>query len=172
MKKVIISCLLVGFIGIGSYFVNMDTKNDIAEAQLNTDYVVDKIESFALKEEDQVKVSSLEKEVSFGKDKKIFLFTQDSNKLGYAIFDGSKLVLVASGDGKQEYDQYGNFFIVYGEKPDMDARELHILINRGPNHEDITETFELDEEKYYLVIKELPKGIKQTKVFSDNYNFK
>jgi hypothetical protein len=81
------------------------------------------------------------------------------------------VVSAVYGDTKQGYDQYKNFFIVFGEKPKIEYSKLNLLINTDNDHEDIRKTIDLEKGKFYLVVQKLPKDIKNTNVWSKNYTF-
>ncbi|HAM80907.1 hypothetical protein [Ornithinibacillus bavariensis] len=167
MKKIVtITFLAVALFFIAAYF----SASSKAETSKNTDRIAE-IEKFsALDEEEQIKVEEILMEKDFGKKYSIALF-KNKEGIGYAILENDNLVLVSFGNNRQEYDQFKNFYIVYGENPQDDYQELKITIEMGNNYENLEEVITLDEGKYYLHVKELPINIKGTKVFSDNYIF-
>ena len=124
----------------------------------------------ALDGENQIKAAEVLMEKSFGNNYSIVLF-KNNDGIGYAVLENDNLLLVTFGDNRQGYDQFKDFYIVYGEKPKDDYRELKITIEMGNNHENMEEVIALDSGKYYLHVKELSKSIEGTRVFSDNYNF-
>ncbi|MDY0409665.1 hypothetical protein [Paracerasibacillus soli] len=90
--------------------------------------------------------------------------------MGYVILKDNKILTVAYGDNKYGYDQYKNYFIVYGEKPKLEYKKLNLLI-QAKNNEDMNKSVNLGEGRYYLEIQKLPKGMKESRVYTDNYKF-
>ena len=169
LKKVLITfSMSLTVIASSLYFLQSGNAEGTSEIHLKT-----KIEEFsALDKEEQVRITQIIKEKSFNDSSKVILFLQQNNSLGYAISQHDQLTSVVYGnDVNQGYDQYKNYFIVYGEKPAKNNKELTITINTGNNHADLTKIIPLDEGKYFISVNKLPKDIKNSSVSSDNIRY-
>ena len=167
LKKIVtIIFLAISLFVVGSSF-NTNTKAETS----NNKNLIEEIEKFsALDEENQIKAAEILMEKSFGNNFSIVLF-KNNDGIGYAILESDNLISVMFGSNRQGYDQFKNYYIVYGEKPKEDYQELEITIEMGNHHDNMVEVIALDSGKYYLHVKELSKSIEGTRVFSDNYNF-
>ena len=167
LKKIVkIIFLAISFFILGSSFKT----NFKAETSNNKNLMEEIMKFSALDEEKQIKAAEILMEKRFGYNYSIVLF-KNYDGIGYAISESDNLISVMFGNNLQGYDQFKNFYIVYGEKPKDDYRELEITIEMGNNHDDLKEVIALDSGKYYLHVKELSKSVEDTKVFTDNYNF-
>lgn len=169
MKKVIASFLILLTLLALSFF---NFKNGNAENNIK-DNLKSKIEEFSsLDEVERVKIKKFINEKSFNDSEKVILFLQENNSLGYAILVNDKVKMVFYGNSfNQSYEQYKNYYFVYGEKPNKNNKELKITIDAGDNFEEIEKTIPLEEGKYFLSIGELPKDIKNSRVFSENFRY-
>ena len=169
LKKVLITFLVfITLIATSLYFVKSGYAENTFKDNLKT-----KIEKFSsLDKKEQVRVKKIIKEKNFNDSYKISLFLQQNNSLGYAISQHDKIKSVVYGNNiKQGYDQYKNYFIVYGEKPNINNKRLEITINTGYNHDDIVKIISLEEGKYFLSIDKLPKDIKHSNVYTENFRY-
>lgn len=174
MKKVIVTFLiLLTVIAASLYYLK--TRN----VENNTmDNLKSKIEEFsALNEEERVKIKKFINEKNFNDTEKIILFLQENNSLGYVILENDKIKMITYGNDingnnvNQSYEQYKNYFFVYGVKPKKNNTELKMTIDAGDNFEDIEKTIPLDEGEYFLSVGELPKEIKNSRFFSENFKY-
>lgn len=166
MKKILLVTILI----VGTLlFTNYSFKVKATTEQGN---LVEQIETFsALEEDNQIKIKRIEREFSFNKDNQVILFIGEEEGLGYAILNKGKPISVVFGDIKQGYDQYKNYFIAYGEKPDEKFSKLNLLINTSNEEIDIEKSIDLEQGRYYLVVQELPGDIKGSRVLMGNYIF-
>lgn len=170
MKKVIYPLLLItGIIGV-FIFIQLNTTTDISIKAEKLDFKKE-IEIFTVADgEDDFSVAEIEKTINFNKNQQVVLFNSNEDKLGYAILEDKKILMVAYGDNKQGFDHYKDYFIVFGEKPNLEYTKLNLIIETK-NHEDINKSVALGDEKYYLEVQELPEGLEEARVQMDNYHF-
>lgn len=168
MKKILFSILILFIVVTSSfYFLKRENTEENSSVDLKS-----KIEEFsALDEEKRIKIKKFIHEKSFNDSEKVILFLQENNNLGYAILKNGNIKTVAYGDNNQSYEQYKNYFFVYGEKPNKNNKELKITIDAGDNFEEMEKTIALDENDYFLSIGELPEEIENSRVFSENFKY-
>ena len=168
LKKILLAIsILIGGLGIFNFVHS--TNKVYANVKVEKPDLKREIESFTAIG-DQIMVKSIEKIVDFNKTQQIALFISQEDKLGYVILKDNKILTVAYGDNKYGYDQYKNYFIVYGEKPKLEYKKLNLLI-QAKNNEDMNKSVNLGEGRYYLEIQKLPEGMKESRVYTDNYKF-
>lgn len=170
MKKLFIYSIL--FLALTVSVLNFVKTGDAKENP--SDELQTKIEKFSeLDQDKQVKVERIVTEKKFDDHYTCVLFKQKNKSIGYAILKNDAIVSVVFGENSQKgYEQFKNYSIIFGEKPNENYTELEITINAGNNHEDIEKKFQLDNDRYFLFIEKLPKEIKYSNINSDNFNFK
>ena len=167
LKKIVtIIFLAISLFVVGSSF-NTNSKAETG----NNKNLIEEIGKFsALDEENQIKAAEILMEKSFGNNYSIVLF-KNNDGIGYAILESDNLISVMFGSNRQGYDQFKNYYIVYGEKPKEDYQELEITIEMGNHHDNMEEVIALDFREVLSSCKRAFMSIEGTRVFSDNYNF-
>lgn len=107
--------------------------------------------------EDEEKIESIELEKDLDSDHRAVLFDKKNGDIGYAFLKNDKVITTTYGDSKQHEGLDGDYLILYGEKPSEDITKLKVKISLGNNYQDVDKTFDLTDDKYYLVFHKLPE---------------
>ena len=172
LKRVIATFFILLAVIAGSlYFFKKESVEEKPNIDLKT-----RINEFNPSYEEEEKGKKVKKiiiEKNINDSTKVVLFLQEHNGLGTAILENDTIKLVAqSSSDQQRYDQYKNYFIVYGKKPNKNNTELEITITRVDNGEEIVKTIALEEGEYFLGIGELPKDIEEFRIYSESFKYK
>lgn len=166
MKKIILPTLLIIIVITGSILFKNSTQDKNVEARPIS--MKEKIDQFGQIEEEEEKIKTIVTKVNLDKEYEAVLFLQNNNNIGIAIVKCKKsVIIVTTTDSKQAVDQFKNYFIVFGEKPNQENRKLTIKIDLGNNFEVQNQSFNLMEGKYYLSFVKLPKEIQHAKSLED-----
>lgn len=107
--------------------------------------------------EDEEKIESIELEKDIDSEHRAVLFVKKNGDIGYAFLKKNKVITTTYGDSKQHEGLDRGYLILYGEKPSEDITKLKVKISLGNNYSDVDKTFNLTDEKYYLVFYKLPE---------------
>lgn len=156
-KKLFLPILiLIALLSVFLY-INNNSKQESNDPEKDMS-LTEKIDAFthAEYEDKGIQVETLELQKDIDGKYKAVLFTQKNGNIGYALLKNDKVVSVTSGDGKEFEHPNNDYFFLYGEKPNENVTKLKAKI-AVPNHPDVEKTFDLTDEKYYLVYYKLPE---------------
>lgn len=152
----IIIVAVVVFLYINNNSSKQDHTDDSEEMSL-----MDKIQYFpnldkhGIKEEEKIESIELEKDID--SVHQAVLFVKKNGDIGYAFLKNKEVVTTTFGDGEQHEDLNKGYLILYGEKPSEDNSKLKVKISLGNDYPDVDKSFDLTDEKYYLVFYKLPE---------------
>ncbi|MFC4619633.1 hypothetical protein ACFO4N_13000 [Camelliibacillus cellulosilyticus] len=170
MKKVWLMVVALALVCTTAFslFHNQTVKADEDNSGLKK-----KIERFYNVDSGELHIEAIEKQITLDDQSKVVLFSNKKSGVGYALFKNGKLKYVVNGDNRFGYEQIQGtpYFIVYGKKPKPSYTKLHLTINVG-GAEDLQRTVNLGRDSFYLKSQKLPKGVKVSRVYTENYVYK